>query len=124
MTFKVSFDTFPVEFPEGPEGLEVIGRMVSIGRYFESLDLDGTPMIEWFIANGLVSWNLELNGEPVPMTVEGMLSLPRWLVARIVRRWQRGVATVGAPLAQPSPDGVPSPGLNLPMEVLSTNPES
>lgn len=126
MGFQVPFGTFTIEFPEetGLTDLVVVGRMVSIGDYFTSLDLDGDQMIEWFADNALEWWNVEVDGVPVPTTKEGMLSLPRWLVTQVVRRWQRGIATVDGPLARTSSGGAPSPALNLPMEVLSPNPES
>ncbi len=137
MGFNVQLDTFPLAWVEevkdeygnaverpitGLEGLIVIGKMVSIGDYFASIDRDGQEMIEWFMENALESWNVELAGRPVPMTVEGMLSLPRWLVSLIIRRWQRGIATVDGPLGRTSSVGATSQGLNLPMKVLSPNP--
>ena len=64
-----------------------------------------TEMAELFVANGLTSWNITNRAGPVPVTVEGVLSLDWQLVAKLVATWISAIGTVPVPLPGASVDG-------------------
>lgn len=80
------------------------------------------------LAEHLVSWNVTTKtGEPVPTTLEGVLSQKVPLIRDILTAWRSAVAEVDAPLGTPSFDGELSltgagGELSIPMEPLSSNP--
>lgn len=122
-------------FPDGAyEGAEVFARCsLSIGEYLDFLAVRDAPADEvrpWIealygaFARYLVSWNLTKNGEPVPCTVEGLLSIDRELVRAIIRTWQDTAVDVTGPLGRPSSGGRPSAELSMPMEPLSESQAS
>lgn len=58
-----------------------------------------------FAQYGLVSWNLTRNGEPIPATVEGVLSLDIRLIMEIAATWLGSIGTVPVPLPEASTPG-------------------
>lgn len=67
-------------------------------------------------AEVLVSWNVETRtGEPVPATIDGLLSQPAPLVSAIVDEWLTRAGTVAPPLS--SSESTDGP-LALPPEAL------
>lgn len=62
---------------------------------------------EWLAVNALVDWNLERNGQPVPIdTPYGQL--PVGFVRQIVRQWTKNVVGIDAPLDAASSSGAAS----------------
>lgn len=71
-------------------------------------------------AKALVSWNLTTeDGASVPADEAGVWAQDREFVILTIRAWVDGLASVSRPLAKPSPAGVPSAGVSIPMEPLS-----
>lgn len=127
------------------EGLEVRCRRTTLG---DALDLDelasaidtgGRPEIEAFLSafadRVLLSWNLDdevidATGEPtgvydpVPTTLEGLLTQDLRFVMAIFTAWMESAVGVAAPLAPTSPAGLPSGLPSMPMETLTPSPES
>jgi hypothetical protein len=125
------------------EGLEVRARSVAIGKLLQiselkelrnsgELDGDGiakTRDLLQIFADALVSWNLEIdtavNGEvitqPVPATLDGLLSQDLGFVLQIIEAWMEAVTSVSKSLGKASPSGVTFPEGSLPMEPLSSD---
>lgn len=129
--FRPGRKTYRLEFEDGHDlaGLVVRATSVGTGEFFELSKLadgrfgleEGAELVERFSTH-LVSWNLEEDdGTPVPATLEGLRSQEFDHVISIIMQWMDAVAGVSAPLAQPSPGGVPSPVESIPMETLSPN---
>lgn len=130
--FRAGRKTYRLVFEDGHDlaGLVVRARSVGTGEFFElskladqgSFGLDeGAELIARF-AQHLVDWNLEdEDGVPVPATAEGLNSQDFDLVIAVIMQWMDAVAGVSAPLARPSPGGVPSLVESIPMETLSPN---
>ncbi len=88
-----------------------------VTRYMDSL----RGVIEQF-AEVLVSWNYEaVPGVATPATIDGLRTLDPGHLKMIISAWQRVVADVPAPLAEPSSGGTPSLEGSLPMEALSSS---
>ncbi|HET9889643.1 MAG TPA: hypothetical protein VFQ42_04005 [Mycobacterium sp.] len=87
--------------------------------------LDGLRRTSEAAASVLESWNLlDDDGEPVPATLEGLLSLDQDHGLKIVLAWAFRAIGVSAPLGAPSSSGGTSPEASIPMETLSPNPDS
>ena len=77
---------------------------------------DPRPVYTSFVQFGLDRWNLEDDtGSPVPMTVEGLESLPADLVMLMIDQWVRQIGSVPAPLAAQSQNGSTSQAASIPM---------
>lgn len=136
--YRVTFDDHP--------GLVVRARTVSVDKFMaiseladkDGRDADDLTMLFTEFARVLTSWNLDYNtdgpvidqetgqrawyvGEPVPTTLEGVLSQDFDFMLQIVLGWMEAVAGVPAPLDQPSSGGPPSLVESLPMEPWSPN---
>lgn len=71
-------------------------------------------------AKALVEWNLEDDeGNPVPCTRDGVLSIDIDLFLEITMQWMTAVAGVPDPLDESLTSGGTSPEESIPMEVLS-----
>lgn len=72
-------------------------------------------------AKALVEWNLEDEdtGEPVPPTLDGILSQDTDFVMPIIKAWFDGIAGISSPLGVPSSNGGQSEVPPLPMAELS-----
>jgi len=116
------------------EGLEVTARELSTGELWEYMAAektatDGTQSSEaraaarqcmlQMLADALVSWNAEVRGAPVPMTVEGLLSLGHSFNSRVADAWTDALVGISAPLPQTSTAGDPSVEASIPMDTLS-----
>lgn len=115
-------------------GLEVKARSMSTGDL-----LDMAPLLDMKMSNAptadeleqvrdllerfaevLISWNLEdEDDEPIPATLEGLLSQDIAFVMDIVQAWADAVSGVPAPLDGRSPSGDPSLAASIPMDALS-----
>lgn len=89
------------------KGAEVTVRLDMPLADFEAHDAieDEAGRLKWFVEHALVSWNIEVKGQPVPVTPEAYLALPRQFTARVHREWMRLVNDPDIPLAPPSSDG-------------------
>ena len=92
-------------------GLEVTMDAVSLGDLLDIQDVAETgtgaaarEMVTRF-AKCLESWNVTRNGEPVPATLEGVLSLDAVFIGAIVKAWTQGTAEAPPPLPGGSPSG-------------------
>lgn len=147
MGFVLPKRTFLLKFREYThqsfEGLEVRAKSVSIGRYREIVRSreegeDGTDFLDATVkrfATVLVSWNLmeqkedehgEPIGEPVPVpcTEDGLRSQEEYFIGELINAWSRAVLSVPDPLERPSPSGEQFPEGSIPMEALSSLPQS
>lgn len=71
--------------------------------------------------DAIESWNLEVDGLPLPISVESLLSLPDpTIVQAAVTQWRDMQTKVpdADPLPKPSNGGAPSPGVSIPMVPL------
>jgi hypothetical protein len=121
-----------LRFADGDlEGLVIRVRAVSVGALQELLtkldelsNVEAMPYIARSLADHLIGWNIDdEDGNPVPATYEGILSLDPAELAEIGRAWMQslsGAVPVDSPLGDSSPSGVPSAGEEpaLPMESL------
>lgn len=109
--------TFVLDF-EGTnlDGVEVSIRSCSIKVL---LELEEATMVQReceILSEHLVSWNLTFNNEPVPATLEGVLSLENALKNAILKEWRKATIGITAPLGQRSSDGKPLEDLSTMME--------
>ena len=119
--FRVPLRTARLVFTDLYEGAEVVVRLsvplgVAVSMAERENNEDPRPVYTSFVQFGLDNWNLEDDtGSPVPMTVEGLESLPADLVMLMIDQWVRQIGNVPAPLAQPSSNGSMSPEASIPM---------
>jgi hypothetical protein len=121
------------------DGLEVRARSTTIDKFMDISALaDLSPGMDFTdedrakihelcaaFAECLVGWNLEDDDEqPIPATLDGLLSIDLDLVMSIVRAWLDAVASVSPPKGAPSPNGSRSVEGSLPMAPLSPSPPS
>jgi len=66
------------------------------------------PGLELLLKWGLRSWDLENVDGPVPLTVEGLISLPPDVTTAIITGWQRAIFEVALPLGSRRPAGAAS----------------
>lgn len=111
------------------EGLEVRARRYTIGELERIWTMpDDLPRVERdavalevFLAV-VSSWNLEgEDGEPVPLTPQGVRSTDRGLVDTIISEVMNASTVVAPPLRRPSDGGSPSGEEWELMESLSTS---
>jgi hypothetical protein len=123
-----------LRFADGDlEGLVIRVRVMSVGALKDLLTkldelserpLEGMPHVAQSLADHLIGWNIDdENGNPVPATYEGVLSLDPAELGKIGHAWMKslsGAVPVDSPLGESSPSGVPSAGEEpeLPMESL------
>src|SRR3989304_7652795 len=113
-------------------GAEVVCRRnVSMGTYFEIARAGEVGNAEaseaafrLFGERVLASWNVTVEGEPLPASGEGMLGLSPEFAALILSAWTRAVTDMPAPLGEPSVNGSSAKAPSIPMEVLSGSPGS
>lgn len=106
------------------EGLEVTVSGTSAGGFLElteradaaSADISKVrPLFESFV-DCLRFWNLEdRHGQPVPQTVDGLLSLELDFVMEIIGAWTDAVAGVSTDLKEQSSSGMSSLVESIPM---------
>lgn len=111
-----------LEFEGYMQGAEVTLRAASIGTMLALRDMTPQAAVP-LLAGHLVNWNLEANGEPLPLTEDSCNSLEAEMLYKIVGEWYRVATGVSAPLDPPSTDGPESPAteveeLSLPMDIL------
>jgi hypothetical protein len=118
-------------------GLEIVMRRPNvdesmfIGQFYatdhkkaprerQQADLDRLYEI---VAGRMIEWNMEIDGKPVPPTVQGVREIDGGLLGTILGAWLKGAAMVSAPLGPTSSDGEDSAVAleSIPMEVSSPN---
>jgi hypothetical protein len=112
-------------------GLVIRVRVMAVGALQELLtkldelsNVESMPYIARSLADHLIGWNIDdEDGNPVPATYEGILSLAPAELGKIGHTWMKslaGAVPVDSPLEDSSPSGVPSAGKEpeLPMESL------
>jgi len=133
MGFKVQRKTYRLVFKDPEyEGLEVTARSLSTGELWEFIAAEKASVaggegarearrqMLQMLADALVSWNAEDEaGEPIPATVEGMLSQDPGFNARVMDAWTDALVGISAPLPPTSSDGLPSLEASIPMDVPS-----
>lgn len=67
----------------------------------------------------VVDWNLRDNGEPVPVTVDGLRTMEGTFVGSMISAWLRNTTGVSRPLPDDSTSGDLSAVESIPMESLS-----
>lgn len=102
--------------------LEEIGRLYAKADESDEGKFAMIPAMASIVQEGIVSWNLTDEGEPVPTSDIGQEGAE--LVLAIIEAWQEVVNQVSAPLPQGSPDGGPSPEASIPMEIPSASHEN
>lgn len=118
-----------LEFDDaGYAGLVVICREPSLGAYLDLVGLAGASTmdgvrhaLEQFGNDVLAEWNVTKDGDPVPATAEGLLSLDRSFARAIFNAWQANVVRVPGPLESQPNDGAMSAEASIPMVTLSGN---
>lgn len=83
-------------------------------------------MVE-LLASELMEWNAEDedSGEPIPATLDGLLSQDLDVAMAIIAAWQQAMNGVPAPLSETSSGGEPSAlEASIPMDVPSGSPTS
>lgn len=133
---------YTIRYADHP-GLVVRALGLSMGEFFDmgsladldikNLNIEDLRRVFQPFADALQSWNLEYaldgpdrgegpiyrKGDPVPVTLAGILSYDMEFVFELLTGWMDSVISVDAPLAQPSTDGSLSLVESLPMDVLS-----
>jgi hypothetical protein len=69
-------------------------------------------------AEHLVSWNLSVDGEDLPLTPASLAALDNGQWYGLLRAWGAAMTTVAAPLGQRSSGGDTSPVASMSMETL------
>ena len=138
MGFKARKKLYRLTFADDTDlfGLEVVMSSVSMGTLLTLQEMsdradevakDKTQfrdVIEIF-AGAMLSWNLEDDfDEPVPVTVDGILTQDPDFIMAIITAWTKAIAGVADPLGDSSTSGAPSPEASLPMEPISPSPPS
>lgn len=134
MGFAVESDVYKLIFVEPEfEGLEVRARSVPIRdlvrisalsdvkvfAFLPQEDWDKVREIAEIFAKAIVSWNLEIDGEPVPVSADGLLALPLKMFWKIHGSWLMAISGVSDPLPEDSNSGDPSLEESMQMETLS-----
>lgn len=128
MGFRPEVTIYNIDFKDSSlEGLEMRASACTVGEYNKMLkaavsDTGITEQTiednEWILnlfVDYLVSWNLDhpITGEPVPATLEGLVSLERPVVAQIIAAWQVALVTIPKPSKPSSSSGETSPEESL-----------
>lgn len=130
MGFKVQRKTYKLVFKDPDyEGLEVTARELTAGELWEFIAaekesaaggdgaMEGRRKTMQMLADALVSWNAETEeGEPIPPTLEGLLSQGPGFAGRVMDAWTDALIGISAPLPQTSTVGDPSVEASIPME--------
>ncbi len=119
MGFTPKRRTAVMTFPEDHDlhGLEIRVRIPSVGTVMDTPD--GNPFRDMFLEYA-ESWNLtDDEGQPVPLTLEGLQTLEAVDFRAILKAWFDYVTGRAAgPLESGSVNGQLPPAVSLPMEAL------
>ncbi|GGQ83845.1 hypothetical protein [Streptomyces flaveolus] len=133
MTFDATPAPVTVRFQPGHKyhGAEARLRGMSIGEYMQATGMDGgegedtAKTMERFFKS-LVSWNLTIDGQPLPPTPEAMQLADQKLIRALNNQYVTSLMGVpdSDPLPESSTSGEPSPAPAIPMAPLSENQAS
>lgn len=137
MGFEFPEDHYKLTFAgvEGMDGLEITMLPMSVGTALKLQELqekkptgkedreDVLAMMQ-LVVDHTVSWNLERDGAPVPVSLEEVQKLRPARYQRIVREWDLAGTGVSAPLDGGSTSGDSLPEVFVPMEPSSPSPSS
>lgn len=138
MGFEVPTSVLNLTFDEYPDlevraGSITLARLLDLTEQAEGLRKDAgsaSEARELFAEFGgkLRSWNCERDGEPIPATLDGLLSLDADFAAKILLSWFDAIGGTDidkGPLDRRSTNGLPSVApMTIPTEVLSAPPLS
>lgn len=127
MGFRPKRRIYDLQFEDPDmEGLEVkirhvdTGQSLALDSAISSGGEDGVRVCLDLLAENMIEWNVEDdNGQPVPVTMDGLLSQELDFNLAIVNAWREAILGVPAPLDSASPDGEPSLEASIPMDVPS-----
>ena len=95
--------TYRLEFEGALAGAEVAIKATSVGTVLKLRDDTSVDSVAALLADHLIGWNLEdADGQPVPATKEGVLSLEQPVLEAIARAWYQAATGVTAPLDAPN----------------------
>ena len=130
MGYRRQTKTYKLVFrDEEFDGLEVRAKSMPLGVFLDmeaaAFEADrgskekGLEMMQYF-SDVLTSWNVEdEKGNPVPTTVDGLLTQDFDFVQEIIATWKLAMIGVDAPLRQNSPGGEQFQEGLIPMETWS-----
>lgn len=138
MGFELEETVYEMKFEDPAlHGLQAEVREISTGDLLDLVDLleavkgktglavaKPVKRLMEMVGSGLVTWNLERNGESVPATYEGLRSQPLSFTLAIAGAWAQAMGGVEAPLPTGSSDGETSLEPSIPMELPSQSPGS
>lgn len=127
MAFQRKRKVYKLDF-EGTEydGLEVRIKGLTTGEFLELVTLTGstsegsgeTEKLLKLLFTHIVSWNLQEDDEPVPMTFEGIRSNDLAMNMRIIDAWTDAMVTVSKDAEKKSPSGDLALVASIPTETL------
>lgn len=128
MGYEAGVRAVTINFEAGHQyhGAEARVKGMAIGEYMAATGLDGgdgdtaASSMKRF-SERLLSWNLTVDGEPVPATEEGLQQIDQGLARALQNAYVESIIGVHTsdPLPQSSPSGGPSLVESVPMEALS-----
>lgn len=127
MGYQPKSPQYHLVFADGQhEGLDVTMKSLPLGEFFTLQDLrvraaddpDAARKVISAMADLIVSWNVEDNGEPVPPTAEGLMKFDMSFLLDIIRAWVEAVTNVPNHSQPASNAGATSLELSIPMERL------
>src|SRR6184192_1711100 len=121
MGFKANRTVYKLVFDEPDlDGLIVRIRSGTLAERQEFDDITTNADLFEFFPRLLVEWNAEGDdGEPLPLTADGIRQLEPLTFQAIQSSWIRAIREVPAPLEAPSNDGEISEVASIPTETLS-----
>lgn len=138
MGFKAKKKLYRLTFTDDTDmaGLEVTMSSVSMGTLLDLQEMstradevagdkaEFRKVIEVFVG-AMLSWNLEDDDDqPVPVSVDGVLTQDPDFMMGIITAWTKAISGVADPLGAGSTSGAPSPEGSIPMEPVSPSPLS
>lgn len=140
--YEAPTTAFALRFEDHP-GLEVKATSVPVGMFTRLTKLadmagdasdatlaraaEGISELDELLhafGDALVDWNVQVKGEAVPATYEGVCRLDFPFALELIFGWMDAIGGVEAPLAKRSPSGGPALAASLQMEPLSDSQAS
>lgn len=129
----VALDTYDLKLKDPKyAGVEITAEELSISDLWRFMELEKVANgrsdeaqaarleVMQMLVGALLSWNVDdKQGNPVPLTVEGLTGRGRHFNAQLMDAWTDALVGISAPLPQTSTDGLPSVEASIPMETSS-----
>jgi len=97
--------SYALEFEGALAGAEVVIKGTTVATVLKIRDTDDLRELAELLAAHLIDWNFEdEKGDPVPMTVDGILTLEQPILVRICREWLKAASGITAPLESSGPE--------------------